>query len=196
MKKIFCVDLDDTIALTGNSILKFAGQFNKEVLNNNNVFKNNGLYPNYWYFAEGYGWNDEETIKFLDQYYPKYLLDVELIAPSIVTNLEQISRKYEIYIITSRPEKKGKEVYNLTIDWIVKHNIKVDHLLINIKDKINVLSEINPDYYVDDSYENYILASQAGINSILFTSPYNYNLKSPEIKRANNWEEVTEILLY
>ncbi|ANC23020.1 hypothetical protein WR52_30405 (plasmid) [Bacillus cereus] len=196
MKKILCTDLDDTIALTGKSLLKYAEHFNVETLKRTHEFYNDGLYQNYWYFALGYKWNDEETISFLKKYYPKYLLELELTDNYIKEVFSEISKLYEVHIITSRPETENKQIYNLTLEWLIKNNIVVDQLLVGTQDKASVLKQIKPDYYIDDSYDNCKSAYELGINSIMYTSPYNFNIKHTHIRRVSNWAEILDIIKY
>lgn len=196
MSKVICTDLDDTLALTGKSILSYAEKYNIEYLKKHRNFYNKGLYRDYWYFALGYQWDDEDTISFLDKYYPRYLLNLEVVEPSISEILNDISKMYEIYVITSRKEISDRKIYNLTLDWLNKNNLKVDGLYVDVKNKGEILNKIKPEYYIDDSFDNCKVAFKMGINSIMYTTPYNYNLKSGEIKKVNSWVEVLDIVKY
>lgn len=152
--RILCIDLDDTLSLTAETILKYAIKFDKENLHGNGILKTIDTCEDYYYFARMLGWDRGDLIKFFDQCYIQYLKDIKVKPESslIIKKIKQLGVK--IYIITSRREQKNNVVEKITKNWLEKNGILYDKLYLDIVDKGELLQDINPTYFVDDSFKN------------------------------------------
>lgn len=192
---ILCVDLDDTLASSGKTIINYAIKFNKEVLKRNTkVRKINDCYD-YYYFAKMLDWDKNTVISFFDYWYPYYLESIKV---------KYGTRKYlkllhdfgiTIYIVTSRRETSNNIVKNITLKWLKKNKLYYDKLYINVKNKAKLLKKIKPDFYIDDSLKNCdsIHSILSDTKVFLMNTDYNKGIVT-HYKRINSIKDFYNII--
>ncbi len=192
---ILCIDLDDTIALTGRTIIKYATNFNKKILKRKTKITKITDCEDYYYFAKMFNWERNDLIEFFSYCYPEYLNKVKL-KKKCKKYLFLLRKKgFKIYIVTSRRETTNNYVKKITKEWLEKNGIIYDELYINIIDKAELLKKIKPDYYIDDSKKNCDLVYQQLPNTKVFlmNTKYNNNLVSNHV-RINNIKEFYDFI--
>ena len=114
---ILCIDLDDTLTYTSETIIKCAVQFDKEDLHGTGILKKISNSEDYFYFARMLNWSRDDLIKFFDKCYPEYLTSIKAKpeASTITKKMKELNIK--IYIVTSRKETKDKRVTKYTKKW-------------------------------------------------------------------------------
>ncbi|MDY6788394.1 MAG: hypothetical protein SVV03_00360 [Candidatus Nanohaloarchaea archaeon] len=104
----------------------------------------------------------------------------------------------DLEIVTARPLKREEK----TRKWIQKHF--PDHFS-NLhfvggrdKTKAEVCKEQGLEVFVDDVKEFAVRCAEAGVETLLFSTPWNRNLdcsKHERVKRVESWEDVLEEVL-
>lgn len=183
---LIVLDLDDTISLTANTILKFADTYHYEVLKRSNSPLSNVACGDYYYFAKIYGWDESETIRFFNDCYPHYLADIECKADAAKATKQLSDYGWEIHILTSRCEHENYNIQKITETWLIKNNIVYDHLKINCNNKAAYLRNVQVNAFVDDSFDNCKAASEIlGVSVFMIDTPFNRELHDKRIVRVN-----------
>lgn len=192
---ILCIDLDDTIALTGRTIVKYATDFNKKILKRKTKTTKITDCEDYYYFAKMLNWERNDLVDFFSCCYPDYLNKVRLKKNCKKYLLLLRKKGFKIYIITSRRETKNNYVEKITREWLEKYDIVYDKLYVNIIDKAKLLKNIKPDYYIDDSNKNCDLVYQQLPNTKVFlmNTKYNNSLVTSH-DRINNIKEFYDLI--
>ncbi|MFC1971260.1 hypothetical protein ACFLV0_04980 [Chloroflexota bacterium] len=116
-----------------------------------------------------------------------FLIKVPMIQGAL-DGLNRIS-KHKIVLITGRPQ----ETRVVTENWLGKNNVKYDRLIFSRQGKDIYSEEI--DLFVEDQYKEACNMASAGIMTILLDQPWNKRIvKSNNIKRVSNWEEITKTI--
>lgn len=91
---------------------------------------------------------------------------------------------YHIRVITSRFVNHGQNatVVAQTAAWLDKNNIPYRDIVFT-----SHKTEIEADFYIDDSPSNITKFREANKDVLIFDAPYNRNMGGP---RADNWEDV------
>ena len=128
--RIICIDLDDTLSLTADTILEFAINFDKTKLNRSGILKQIDNCEDYYYFARMLEWNREQLISFFDTCYLDYLqkIKVKPDASLIINKIKNLG--IEIYIVTSRRERENNEIKIITQEWLKQNSIVYDKLFL------------------------------------------------------------------
>lgn len=192
---ILCVDLDDTLALSGKTIIDYAIKFDKEVLKRTTTIKKVTNCSDYYYFARMLNWNRQDLIKFFEYCYPNYLKDIKIKygTRKYLKLLKKLNVK--IYIVTSRREIRDDIVEKITIEWLKKNKLEYDKLYINIENKADLLGKLKPDYYIDDSLKNCDSVHALVPNTRIFLMNTIYNKKlNARYERINNIKNFYDIL--
>ena len=175
--RILCIDLDDTLSLTADTILEFAINFDKTKLNRSGILKQIDNCEDYYYFARMLEWNREQLISFFDTCYIDYLqkIKVKSDASLIINKIKNLG--IEIYIVTSRRERENNEIKIITQEWLKQNSIVYDKLFLNVINKGELIKEINPTYFVDDSYKNCLDVTKVCKDTKTFLIETNFNNK-------------------
>ncbi len=177
------IDIDDTINRLSDILPKYAEKFNKE----NNI--DYDIKYNEWDFDKAFGWNNEDSEKFLCKYIGECFKNVKIkpYAKKYINKLKADGNK--IFIITSRSENHCKDVYSVCENWLNKHEIKFDKLEIGWHDKTEPCKNNKIDIFIDDNLEvcNNI-RKNLNIPILLFDSVYNKNDET--FNRVFEWKEV------
>ena len=195
-ENILCIDLDDTLSLTADTILKYAINFDKTNLNGSGQLKKIENCEDYYYFARMLGWNREQLISFFDTCYIDYLqkIEVKLGASTIINKIKSLGVK--VYIVTSRRERENNKIMEITQEWLKQNKIDFDKLFVNVINKGELMKQIEPTYFVDDSYKNCFDVSQVCENTKVFLieTDFNKNIQVKNILRVKNLKELYEFI--
>lgn len=93
----------------------------------------------------------------------------------------------EIIIITARDSEFHDDPYKESKEWLDKHNILYDKLIVNARKKDNVCNEHNIDLFIDDKLNHCLEVSKLGINVIRVS---NDNKDINDIKTYSNWIDI------
>lgn len=141
--------------------------------------------------------NDENMKKaFFSIYMEDIYSNVE-----IKRNVSEVLRRLrnkgnEIYIITSRSNDfvpTLKDVFEVTKDWLSRHNIDVDVIVAAAygEDKAEVCKKLGIDLMIDDNPYNYKKITSLGIKCLLYDDREKYELKNDYV---TNWLEVEKYI--
>lgn len=187
--KTIILDLDDTLTNTGSVVIKYASIFQKEILGKARIAKNNQLCSHHLYFAEALNWDNTQLKQFFDIFYPYYLLEIKP-KKNISKMVSEIYQKYKIIIITSRVDTENGSVKHLTENWLKKHNINYDELIL-CSNKSKIINSMNNIIaYVDDSLDNFENIIDKNIQLYLITTKFNKKITTNNIKRISTLEEL------
>lgn len=187
------IDIDDTAVITVNSMLKYADQYNKEVLGKDEIKNSLGLIKNRYYLKAIYGWNDKEKFDFFNMYYKNVLEECKPMdyVSKVCNQFKEDGN--EIYFITARLNNiENCNTEEITKKTLQENNIPYDKLIINASDKIEAARKYNIDLFIEDSFETCSQLSEIGINNILMTTKMNEQIDEGKIIRVNNWNKVYE----
>ena len=98
---------------------------------------------------------------------------------------------YEIIFITARG-KEHKDPYQLSKDYLDKHQIPFDKLIVDSKDKSIACIEEEIDIFIDDSLKHCKEVAEKGFEVLLFET--NYNKEDQEFKHMKDWNEIYEYI--
>ena len=189
---ILCIDLDDTLSLTADTILKYAVNFDKIKLNRSGQLKKIENCEDYYYFARMLGWNREQLISFFDTCYIDYLQKIE-VKPDASTIIKKIKNLgVKVYIVTSRREHENNKIMEITQKWLKQNEIPYDKVFVNVISKGELMQQINPTYFVDDSYKNCFDVSQVCGNTKVFLIETDFN-KSIQVKNILKVKNLKEL---
>ena len=194
-KEIIAIDADDVIA---DTVPVFIDWLNKEYNTNfSHEEMNNQDYDLDYLKIDKETWS---TV--LDKFHDSE--DYKKIKPikGAKEALIKLKEKYELVIVTARPETliiKTKEFMN-------KHFLKIFSKIYHTTSrkenkslkKSEICKELGINTIIEDSYENGLDCAQSGIKAIILDMPWNRNKDYTQnnITYAKNWEEVSSILLH
>ena len=171
------IDIDDTITETSGLI--------QQVLVENNLLDKSSDFDYY---------SKDELVDF-DRLIRENIEEVLTNCP-IKKNAKEVinylkSKGNKIYIITARSNYYSKNVYQITIDYLKKHEIEYDELLFGYEEKKDICLEKKLDVMFDDSKRIIGSLKDTKVEEILFDASYN---KDYDGKRVNNWLEVKDYI--
>lgn len=132
----------------------------------------------------------ENIKKFYNLYINQMLREANLkdkYAAEVINRL--FSEGNQIYFITARSEEKFKGSEQITIETLRDNNIKYSKIIFNASEKAKICSRNNIDFFVDDSVRNCEEVSNMGIETVVFTTKINENIKT-NIARVSSWREL------
>ena len=132
----------------------------------------------------------ENIKKFYNLYINQMLRKANLkdkYAAEVINGL--FSEGNQIYFITARSEEKFKGSEQITIVTLRDNNIKYSKIIFNASEKAKICSRNNIDFFVDDSVRNCEEVSKMGIETVVFTTKINENIKT-NIARVSSWREL------
>lgn len=108
---------------------------------------------------------------------------------------ETIDKLYEmghkVYFITARGTDHT-DPYKVSKDYLDKHGIKYEKIIVGSLDKVKVCKEEQIDLLIDDSRKHCLAVSQSGIETLLFETYYNKDCQ--ELKHVKSWKEIYEYI--
>ncbi|MCX6748278.1 MAG: HAD hydrolase-like protein [Candidatus Pacearchaeota archaeon] len=185
------VDLDDTLADSVTSFIDFYNQKYKPTLK----------YEDFTAYTlnEINGMPKEEENKILEEFDNSEYYDKIKPLKEAIEAIKELSKKHEIIVVTSRPEKFEKR----TRIWINKYLPEIKNILFVRKvyheipkTKAEVCREINAEVLIDDNLTHAHDCEKEGIRSILIDYPWNRDNmpNSKLIHRVKSWAEIIKII--
>lgn len=187
---ILGIDIDDTISNTYNSIMGYAQEYTIDVLKREPLLRKGVTCTNHLYTQYLHQWAEGEDIKFLTLYYERILREVEpkTLAKKYLDKIHDEGNK--IILITARWENEYFDVRKTTEEWLKKHDIPYDELIIDASDKLSICKNNNVDLFIDDSISNCNRAAEAGIKSFVMDTIINRGEDNPLVTRVYSWPHV------
>ena len=168
------IDMDNTICNTDELLEKYQNIFLKEED-----------------ISKEYLWNDNDyKLKFLNKYLETIYKEVSIKedAKEVINNL---SKNNKIYIITARSNNFISNMTNFIDNYFKEHQIHIDKIIIQAKDKVDACLDNSIDIMIEDSLYNYNKLLDNDINTILFDDKHkNINIKD----RVVSWKEIEKII--
>ena len=133
----------------------------------------------------------EEYFKILLPIYDKYTIK----APLKENVKEVIDKLYELGHNVTFITARGKEhtnAYEISKEYLDKHSIKYEKLIVRALDKAKVCKEENIELFIDDSLKHCQSVSKEGIDVLMFET--DYNKENKEFKQVKTWDEVYEYI--
>lgn len=182
------IDIDDTIAFTSKSMIKYADLYDKNILGKSGINGNFGLITNRYYLSTLYGWDDKTKQDFFNLYYKNILEECEIM-PHVIDSINSLkAENNNIYFITARLMKIDNcDTVDITKNTL--NDIKYDELIIE-SDKLKICKEKNIDIFVEDSYDTCKELQLNGIKTYLMTTKMNERIEDEEIERVKSWDEL------
>lgn len=187
------IDIDDTIANTFETGMKYAEEFTKKCCNRTytNIEERMGKLKTHRHWQDVFEWNREEEIEFFKKYYIQVMEETK-VKESACEVINKLYQDNEIIIITARYDIKGTAegniVENITRKWLNKNNIPYHKLYLG-RDKLEVCKENQVDIFIDDSFENCKHVQSGNIKSYLIDHVTNKKVNCEDIERAYGWKD-------
>lgn len=184
------IDIDDTIANTFETGMKYAQQFTRKYCNRayTDINKRLGSVKSHRHWQTIFEWNSEEEIEFFKRYYKRIVEEVD-VKEEVCDVINQLYLQNEIIFITARFEVEGERIEELTKRWLRKNNIPFHQLYLGRK-KSEVCQKNQIDIFIDDSYENCKSVQVVGTKVYLMDHTANRNIEDKEIERVYGWNDL------
>jgi len=153
------------------------------------------------FFTESiFGIGPEDTVKTIEDFFTHDDHINTLPVEGSRDVIKRLSQSNELHIVTAKPEHI-KEITNI---WLEKHfpgNFKQVHFANFFgsqmrRKKSEICLELGVDIFIDDSLDNAIDISDAGIPVLLFDAPWNQSENIPEnVTRVYTWSDIEKYLL-
>lgn len=187
------IDIDDTLVVTYEPMLRYADKFNEEKYGVKKLKENMGNIETHHYLSAIFDWDHETKFEFFGKYYADVLKECKIkeYAAEAVRKLKEAGHK--IYFISARLTNiEGCDAVGITLDALKKNNVPFDKLVVDAEEKVRDSVSLGVDVFVEDSLINCQKLSKAGIKTYLITSKVNANIDSGDIERVDNWKELYE----
>ena len=187
------IDIDDTLVVTYEPMLRYADKFNEEKFGEKKLKDNIGMIATHHYLSAIFEWDDETKFEFFKKYYADVLRECEIkeYAAEAVRKLKEAGHK--IYFISARLTNiEGCDAKGITLEALKKYNVPFDKLVVDAEEKVRDSVSLGVDIFVEDSLDNCKKLSSAGIKTYLITSKINEKLDSGNVERVENWKELYE----
>ena len=142
------IDIDDTITNSSDVFVKYAQIYN-ETKNINYEINKYEIDKN-----KAFGWSKLNENEFQKKYLEKILTEAKPLDDSVKIINKLFNIGCNIFFISSRKDSEVNNVYDLTIKWLKKYNIKYTKLIVNSMNKLNDCISNDIDIFIDDNYEN------------------------------------------
>ena len=187
------IDIDDTLVVTYEPMLRYADKFNEEKYGEKKLQDNIGNIATHHYLSAIFEWDNETKFEFFRKYYADVLKECKIkeYAAEAVRKLKEAGLK--IYFISARLTNiEGCDAVGITLNALKKNNVPFDKLVVDAEEKVRDSVSLGVDVFVEDSFINCQKLSKAGIKTYLITSKINENIDSGDIERVDNWKELYE----
>lgn len=181
------IDIDNVISSFDNSLLK-------EYIKHDKTLRNTGIInENADYIRHGmFDWTLEEEKTFYDENIERIAQELKPIynAKKYIDKLKEDGN--EIYIITGRNNGDYKNPYDITVNWLNKHQIYYDKLIFtnayNKQEKAEECIKNNIEIMIEDSTSTAINIKEAGIRVLFMKTRFNQN--NQELETVSTWKEI------
>lgn len=183
------IDIDNCIANFDDTLLKEYIKHDKQ-LRNSGMIDENAKYVRIGMFD----WTEEEENTFYHENIEEFAKKLKPLEDASYYMKKLKEEGHEIYIITGRDNGEYKNPYELTQDWLNKHEIVYDELIFtNAYDKVSKTRKClayQVDLMIEDSIEISLDLQKNDIK--VFTMNTRYNQKEENLDRVSNWKEIYE----
>lgn len=135
----------------------------------------------------------------VEEYFQKMTEIHDEITPNITLKenvKEVIDKLYElghkVIFITARG-KSHSDPYKITKEYLDKHRIKYEKLIVGVTDKGKVCEEEKIELFIDDSIKHCESVSSRGIEVLLFETEYNKD--NQKFKHVTSWESIYKYII-
>jgi len=188
---IIGIDIDDTITDTYEVLVNYSQEYMINVLKKEPIMKH-GSCDEAYYTRYLYGWNNNEDIEFLKEYYEIVMKEVKPKTLAVEYLQKLHNEGHKIVLITARWKAKEFDIREITKRWIEEHNIPYDKLIVNAKEKLQFCIDNGIQIFIEDSYETCEQLEENGIKTFLMTTKMNENIDAGSIERVKDWDEIYE----
>lgn len=189
MKKVIVFDIDDTLTEFAELYLKYALEYDKSL-------RGNGIiHPDNW-ISQAFDWNDEETLIFRQKYRSLVHKNAK-IKTGAKRLLNKLKGKYDIWFLTARNKKDFDLLYDGTNQYLKKHKVPFDKLIIESNKADFLGCQENVCVFVDNDLKNLTTTHELRpeIKLYLFNTKHNLN-KTTDIERVNSWKDLSNKLYH
>lgn len=178
-----------------NVISDMASSMYEEYLKHDKELRNTGIVDANARIRFGmFDWSKEEEEEFYYSNIERIATNFKLIPKSKETIDKLKKEGNEIYIITGRDNGEYSDPWNMTVEWLKKHEIHYDKLILtNVHDKHAKTIECKKhgvDIMIDDNISICLDAKENGIKVLAMNT--RTNMTDDDLERVNNWEEIYE----
>lgn len=114
-----------------------------------------------------------------------------LVYPTVSDTIKELSKKYQILIVSARPVDKYRRMYADTIEWLEMANIKYDSLIFESKKRDWVLKHQEKIVFcVEDDPNQALSLANVGIQTFLIDREYNMGITHENITRIKDFKEI------
>ncbi len=171
------IDIDDTITDTNEALIKEAFIYNDEI---GKKLIDRDAYS----FMEMFDWTYDEYLTFLKLAVDKVMPNLD-VKPHVKEVIDHLKENNEIYFITAR--KMVDKPYETTKNWLDRHGIYYDKIIVQAISKGQVCKENGIDIFLDDNIANCLSVAQENIETLIFDTIYNRD--DHYFKRIKDWLE-------
>ena len=187
MKEI-CVDLDNVLARTDEVMRSIIYSFSRGRVN---LRYEDVIRFNYYECTDNKGeYITNEEWKFIHNEFISNRLNQVKPITGASRALETLSKKFKIYVVTTRPEK-GLLV---TKKWLKANNFN-SYMLLPSEHRWKHKLGIHFDIAIDDDLEQALLFQENGTMPILLAHPWNKLSAGSKIVRLPTWNDIVSFLL-
>lgn len=180
-----------------NVISKFDEGLLNEFLIHDKKLRNTGIIDKTKYIKKGmFDWSQEEINTFYHDNIERIAQNLDVVEDVSKYTKMLMDEGHQIYIISGRENGEYTNPYKLTQDWLEKHYIAYDKLILtdayNPIEKAKMCVENGIDLMIDDSKKVYREVEKTGITSLLMETPYNKDTE--EYRRIHSWNEIYDFI--
>ena len=180
------IDIDETITNNLEARLPHGQRYTMELRGDMNLSPDKTAVP----AGEIFNLTPEQEKDFHEKHLEELLINANLkpFANKVINNLR--AEGHKIFFITARSREKEhlSDPYKASADYLNKHKIEYDGLIVECFDKTAAYNRLNLDILIDDKAD----ICQKVPNAILFDSPHNQGITG--LKRVYSWIEVYFII--
>ena len=191
---ILGIDIDDTISKTCDILVEYGREYTENYLNRESTLEFTGDNSTHFYIEALYGWTKEESSRFFELYYKKFIENVTPKQDSVEIINKLHDEGHKIILITSRDNFANVNARVETEKWLQKQGIKYDNLVTDVYSKYQACLDNNVELFIDDSYKNCMEMASNGIEVFMVDAKYNYSLNDEKIRRVYSWKEIYSLI--
>ena len=194
MKPVLAVDFDDVIANFNAAFSSFHNRVYRTDIEYDRIFSHD--------MHHVYGCEEAEIPDRLNAFYESIEHGDMQPIDNVWPNLTELSRHYELHVVTNRPASRHGETWNWIYRWspsVISHvhftNFWGDKEHETRRPKSVVCREIGAKILVEDAFKHALEVSESGIHVLMPHRPWNRGQMAPNITRVTSWGQITKFLL-
>ena len=182
------IDIDNTICETSLYFKDIAIKYDREYLHKNSKIDFSKMLP------RSEEWTSEEFRYYIDNIFNNEVINIP-IKDQVSYYINKLKdRGCIITFITTRGEKSDDKSATFTEEYLNKHNIPYDNLIMGVRDKYKYIDGY--DFFIDDSVSECEKAlSNLNCKVIMMKSVNNAEYQNDKLHIANNWEEIYDYIM-